>query len=119
MNVLIIGASGLVGSNLYQVFEHRNKGGINLGTHLSYATNYSVYFNPIEEVPIEISKEKWDVIIHTGALTNVDQCEAEQDLSYQFTVTSTQMLLLLAKKTIQNLYICLQIMYLMAKMDLT
>ncbi|MEX8546839.1 MAG: NAD(P)-dependent oxidoreductase [Mucilaginibacter sp.] len=97
MKVLIIGASGLVGSNLYQVFGQNNKDGINLGTHLSYSTNYSVYFDPLKEVPIEISKEKWDVIIHTGALTNVDQCETEQDLSYQLTVASTQMLLLLAK----------------------
>lgn len=97
MKVLIIGASGLVGSNLYQVFGQNNKDGINLGTHLSYATGHSVYFDPLKEVPIEISKEKWDVIIHTGALTNVDQCETEQDLSYQLTVASTQMLLLLAK----------------------
>ncbi|WP_299285160.1 SDR family oxidoreductase [uncultured Mucilaginibacter sp.] len=97
MKVLIIGASGLVGSNLYQVFGKNNKDGINLGTHLSYSTDHSVYFDPLKEVPIEISKENWDVIIHTGALTNVDQCETEQDLSYQLTVASTQMLLLLAK----------------------
>lgn len=98
MNVLIIGASGLVGSNLYEIFRQNNQEGINLGTHLSFSTSYSVYFNTLEEVPNGINGKKWDIIIHTGALTNVDQCEVDQVLSYQLTVMSTKMLLLLAKK---------------------
>jgi len=98
MKVLIIGASGLVGSNLYHTFNKENKAGINTGTHLSYPTDYTVYFDTLKEIPLKVSKEKWDVIIHTGALTNVDQCENEEDLSYQLTVASTKMLLLLAKK---------------------
>ena len=98
MNVLIIGGSGLVGGNILKGFLKGNKIGMNLGTHLNYPTPETIFLDPMKEpYSTHIINKKWDVIIHTGALTNVDKCEVEQELSYQLTVISTQRLLALAK----------------------
>jgi dTDP-4-dehydrorhamnose reductase len=91
MKILIVGASGLVGSHCYNYFT--SMGYEVLGTHINYATNKTIYFNPsvstIEDNDA-INKFNPQVIIHCGALTNVDYCEINEDESYISTVLSTQ-----------------------------
>ncbi|GGF20567.1 SDR family oxidoreductase [Hymenobacter cavernae] len=100
MNVLIVGASGLVGGNCQQYlrqFEHYTV----QGTHLSFSTEDSVYFNPcdlMDERNTALESFSPDVIVHCGALTFVDYCEDHIAESYQKTVTSTANLLTLARQ---------------------
>lgn len=89
MKILIVGASGLVGSHLLDVF---NKGGdVVVGTHLNFPTKKTVFYNPLIESDENFKIEPYhpDVIIHCGALTNVDYCELNPEESEKATVTST------------------------------
>lgn len=89
MKVLIVGASGLVGSHCYNFFS--SNGDETIGTHVNFSTPDTVYFNPSEsqfEDNLNLLGFKPDVIVHCGALTNVDYCELNQDESYASTVQS-------------------------------
>lgn len=89
MKVFIIGASGLVGSHCLNVFKSNNVEVI--GTHYSYVVNNTIYFNPLDDKCINYLNEfKPDVIVHCGALTNVDYCEENINESYSLTVESTK-----------------------------
>lgn len=90
MKILIIGSSGLVGGNIYQLFSDQTNWDL-LGTYNEYDVKPFVHFNASDATdwsPV-ISETKWDVIIHTGALTHVDKCEENPDLSEFLTVQST------------------------------
>ncbi len=87
MNILIVGASGLIGGNCYHFLKASHQV---YGTHLSFDTSYTFKFDPVLPDDIKLlNKLHLDVIIHTGALTHVDRCEAEPELSYKLTVQST------------------------------
>lgn len=90
MKILIVGASGLVGSNCQIYFEE--KGWEVVGTHLSYPTEKTVFYNPLEPETSEFSIKdfKPNVILHAGALTHVDLCEQEPEKSFELTVQSTK-----------------------------
>ncbi len=98
MNVFISGASGLLGGNCLQYFTQK---GINaVGSHFSYATTDTVYFNTLDiqnSENFDVVNFNPDVIVHCGALTHVDYCESNIEESYTKTVQSTINLLELAK----------------------
>ncbi|MEZ5047767.1 MAG: SDR family oxidoreductase [Chitinophagaceae bacterium] len=99
MKVLIAGASGLVGNNCLTYFTQQ--GFSCLGTHFSYATKDTYFFNTLsldDKNNVDIYAFKPDVIVHCGALTHVDYCEDHVDESYLKTVTSTQNLIQVAKQ---------------------
>lgn len=98
MKVFISGASGLVGSNCLRHFK--DMGWNVIGSHLSYATPDTVFFNTLEpEHPenFDVLTFRPDVIVHCGALTHVDYCETHPEESYEKTVKSTANLLSLAR----------------------
>lgn len=98
MKVFISGASGLLGGNCMQVFAE--KGWEVIGTHLSFTTPETVFFNTLEpQHPdnFDVKSFNPDVIVHCGALTHVDYCETNPEESYEKTVTSTKNLIALAK----------------------
>lgn len=100
MKVLVIGASGLVGGNIVQVLSRATDIDV-LGTHRSYITDKTIFFDPTEareNWPDIITSAQWDYIIHTGALTHVDKCEEDVALSYLQTVESTRQLVLFAQE---------------------
>ncbi len=99
MKVFISGASGLLGSNCLRYF--RKEQWEVRGSHFSYPTDETVYFNTLEPghpENFDVSAYQPDVIIHCGALTHVDYCEAHPEESYQKTVQSTQNLIALARQ---------------------
>lgn len=99
MKVFVVGASGLVGSNCLQKFKEL--GWDTKGSHLSFSTNDTVYFNTLDltsEDNFDLKGFDPDVIVHTGALTWVDYCENNPEESYLKTVTSTKNLVSLAKR---------------------
>lgn len=97
-NILIVGGSGLVGRNCLQYFQEKADWQI-VGTHLNFPTDYTVFLDPlnVEKTSCVYSKN-WDVMIHTGALTHVDKCESEKELSYKLTVKSTEILTKIASE---------------------
>ncbi|MFH1320708.1 MAG: SDR family oxidoreductase [Bacteroidota bacterium] len=100
MNILIIGASGLVGGNCLKYLSNKTELNVT-GTYFSYKVNNTVYFDTLKlNNPNNFDIEKFnpDVIIHCGALTNVDYCEDHQEESHQKTVVSTQNAIGLSKK---------------------
>ncbi|MBL4656129.1 MAG: SDR family oxidoreductase [Bacteroidia bacterium] len=99
MNILILGASGLVGSNCMALLgDEENKV---LGTYFSYEAENTVYFDTLNiDNPgnYELDDFYPDVIIHCGALTHVDYCEDNEEESSQKTVQSTLNAIDLCKK---------------------
>ncbi|HQZ78829.1 MAG: SDR family oxidoreductase [Chitinophagaceae bacterium] len=99
MKILIIGASGLVGSNCYQFFKQN--GYEVTGTYLSFPVEGLVYFNSVnlaEERNVNIKELNPEIIIHCGALTNVDYCEQHPEESYEKTVVSVKNVATIAKQ---------------------
>jgi dTDP-4-dehydrorhamnose reductase len=99
MKTLIIGASGLVGSNCLRYFKE--KGWDTLGTYYSYPARDTVFYDTLHpENPQNVSLHNFlpEVIVHCGALTHVDYCEQHPEESYRLTVTSTANVIELAKK---------------------
>jgi dTDP-4-dehydrorhamnose reductase len=99
MKVLIIGASGLVGGNIYEFFSEVTNWELT-GTYNSFPSDRLVYFDASNSSNWSeiITDTPWDIIIHTGALTHVDQCEADPLRSEILTVDSTNNLVNFASK---------------------
>jgi dTDP-4-dehydrorhamnose reductase len=91
MNILIIGASGLVGGNCLRYFSSKKE--LNCaGTYFGFEVENLHYYNTLEPQHFNnynISQFKPEVIVHCGALTHVDYCEKNSEESYQKTVQST------------------------------
>jgi dTDP-4-dehydrorhamnose reductase len=98
MRVLIIGASGLVGGNCQQYLQQFADYEV-LGTHVSFPTPISLYYNPGEprsNPDPKLFDFQPQAVVHCGALTFVDYCEQHEAESYQKTVASTAVALQLA-----------------------
>lgn len=98
MKVIIIGASGLVGSNCLHYFKKQDWNCI--GTYFSYEATETVFFDTLNlenEDNFDIHAFAPNVIVHCGALTHVDYCEQHQAESYEKTVVSTQNIIALAQ----------------------
>ncbi len=99
MKVFIVGASGLLGSNCQKHFSEM--GWEVKGSYFSYPTPETVFYdtlNPEHTDNFDIVSYKPDVIVHCGALTQVDYCETHEEESYQKTVQSTINLAAVADK---------------------
>lgn len=99
MKIFISGASGLVGGNCLKHFTEM--GCEVVGSYFSFQTDDTVFFDTLnDEHPMNFDVEAFapDVIVHCGALTHVDYCEANPQESYEKTVQSTINLVKLAKE---------------------
>ena len=99
MKILVIGGSGLVGSNCLSHFLEQSDV-IAVGTYFSYATASTEYFDTLyidNPKNFDIAGFDPDVIMHCGALTHVDKCESEVEESYDKTVRSTRNVIELCK----------------------
>lgn len=107
MNILVIGASGLVGSHCLDYFTEKQMSV--LGTHLNFKTDNTVFFDPLNKNGFDfLDKNKFspDVIIHCGALTNVDYCEENIEESHAMTIQSTKVIVEYCKaKNLKLVYI--------------
>lgn len=98
MKIFIAGASGLVGGNCLKHFTEQ--GHEVVGTHLSFGTADTVFYNTLEPAHpdnFDVKAFGPDVIVHCGALTHVDYYEDHIEESYEKTVASTQALVTLAQ----------------------
>lgn len=100
MKILITGANGLLGQKLVKLILDR--GGDELiatargANRLPYAEDGYTYIplDITDEIRVKevVSSMKADVVIHTAAMTNVDQCETERRACWELNVSATQYL---------------------------
>ncbi len=104
--VLITGANGLVGQSLVSLMTRDSAfkvHGLSKGNkRISYYIENFTYYNAditdktaLQEIILKI---KPNVIIHTAALTQIDECEQNKELCHKINVEGTQNLLELAEK---------------------
>jgi dTDP-4-dehydrorhamnose reductase len=99
MRILITGANGLLGQKLVALLQQQ-RDVYTIATArspivqaLSNGEFHTLDITQQEEVDTVISKSKPDVIIHTAAMTQVDQCETEQEACILNNVTAVQYLI--------------------------
>jgi dTDP-4-dehydrorhamnose reductase len=97
MRIFITGGSGLLGSKIAEIALGKYE------VYAGYCRNKPelgepVKFDLAKDSDLEvIQKMKPEVIIHTAALTNVDECESNKALAYELNVEGTKRLVELAK----------------------
>ncbi len=106
MKILITGANGLLGQKLIALLSHEKDIEVvatSRGENVNYYDLPEYHFCSLditnrEEVKRVIATEKPDVIVHTAAMTNVDECEQNQNTCWQVNVVAVEWLLEAAKK---------------------
>ena len=90
MRIFITGGSGLVGSKIAEIAIDKHE--IYAGyCHIKPEFGVPVMLDLAKNTDLDsISKIKPEVIIHTAALTNVDDCEANKELAYKINAEGTR-----------------------------
>ena len=107
MKILITGANGLLGQKLIALLAHEDKVEV---VATSKGENVNIYDLPDyhfrsmdiskqEEVFQVVGEEQPDIIIHTAAMTNVDQCEEAKEKCWSVNVVAVSDLLEAARET--------------------
>jgi len=97
MRIFITGGSGLLGSKIAEIALGKYEvyaGYCHNKPELGEPEKFDLAKDSDSEV---IHKIKPEVIIHTAALTNVDECEVNKELAYELNVEGTKRLVELAK----------------------
>ena len=103
--ILITGSNGLLGQKLvdllagnesYETFATA-KGENRLIVSEGYSY-LEMDITDANQVDVVLTQVKPDVIIHTAAMTNVDQCELEKDACWKLNVTAVEILIGACKK---------------------
>lgn len=95
MSVLITGANGLLGQKLVLLLKEKGEDFLATGRGANRMPLRNIRYqsmditNP-EEAMAVISAEKPEVVIHTAAMTNVDQCEQDREGCWQQNVTAVE-----------------------------
>jgi dTDP-4-dehydrorhamnose reductase len=90
MKIFITGGSGLLGSKIAEIALR------NYEVYAGYCHNKPEFGMPLKfdlakDTDLEVLyKIKPEVIIHTAALTNVDECEANKELAYKINAEGTK-----------------------------
>ncbi|MGL4631951.1 MAG: SDR family oxidoreductase [Leadbetterella sp.] len=106
MKILITGSNGLLGQKLVQKLSQdsaidliataRGENRLKLDANYTYV---SLDITDKTQVDSVIATQAPDVIIHTAAMTNVDQCELEKEACWNLNVNAVEYLVLAAQKT--------------------
>lgn len=104
--ILVTGSNGLLGQKLVEKLSNisdvelvataRGENRLPKSDKYKYL---SLDITDYESVNIIFDIEKPDVIIHTAAMTNVDQCETEKEECWKLNVTATEYLVNAAQKS--------------------
>jgi dTDP-4-dehydrorhamnose reductase len=97
MRIFITGGSGLLGSKIAEIALREHE------VYAGYCYNKPEFGEPVKfdlaKKDLEvIHKIKPEIIIHTAALTNVDECEANKELAYKINAEGTKGIAKIAKE---------------------
>lgn len=103
--ILITGSNGLLGQKLVELMVHDPSIRVvatSVGKNRLPITTGYVYYSMDVTDPLDIEKviqsTQPDTIIHTAAMTNVDQCELEKENCWKLNVTAVENLINACKK---------------------
>ena len=111
--IIIAGAGGMLGEAFYNEF----KNDYNLTcTDIDVNESWLIYndFKDLESYK-ELCKVSPDILIHLGAHTDLEFCEANEEEAYKTNTTSVENATLLSTNLIFHLSIFLQLVFLMVK----
>lgn len=111
MKILVTGANGLLGQHLIKLLLDNEYTVIATGRgpdRLSYANNNQyVYYEAdlLDEIAIYqiFANEKPEIVVHAGAMTQLDECEAQRELCENVNVKATAMIALYAEEFSKHL----------------
>jgi dTDP-4-dehydrorhamnose reductase len=98
-NVLVSGATGLLGSRLVPLLEERGHQVTRLGH--KQATDLNADLASFEQTAHALDKAKPEVIINLTALTNVDSCETDPQEAYRLNVKAVENLCIWMQAAVQ------------------
>lgn len=89
MKILIIGASGLLGTKLFEVLSKHNEV---VGTYFSKKTAKCNYLDITKKPSVEMffNKTEPDVIVHAAAIPDADYCEENRNITKKIHVDGTK-----------------------------
>lgn len=92
MNILITGASGLLGGRIAEYADSRGDSVFSgyLRHHPPFGYPLKLDITSSQSVSEAFRKARPDVVFHTAAITGVDRCEWERDLALQVNVEGTR-----------------------------
>jgi len=107
MKILITGSNGLLGQKLVELITKEGeyelfavaRGENRLPSTLTGYTFVSLDITDRYALTTKVLEIKPDYIIHTAAMTNVDQCETEKDACWELNVRATESLVEAARLT--------------------
>ncbi len=99
MRIFITGGSGLLGSKIVEIGMIRGYEVYAGYCHSKLEFGEPVKFDLVKNTDLEvIYKIEPEVIIHTAALTNVDECEVNKELAYEINAEGTRSVAKIAKE---------------------
>jgi dTDP-4-dehydrorhamnose reductase len=98
MKILITGANGLLGQKLVSLLSHEKEVKVvatSKGENVNYYDLPEYHFCPLvttdkKQVIRVIEEEKPEVIIHTAAMTHVDECEQQKEMCWHVNVVAIE-----------------------------
>ncbi len=90
--ILITGSTGMLGSQLCQIFSNCELIGISRGKNKYLSKQYNFDLCDFKEINNKNLDINPDVIIHTAANVNLKKCENNKDLTYNLHVKATEKL---------------------------
>jgi len=93
MKILIIGGSGLIGTNFLKHFRKKRDKEVEFTyfkTKIPFPNEYILDITENDKTVLLISKINPDVVIHTAAITNVDLSETNKELADSINVNGTK-----------------------------
>ena len=90
--ILILGSSGLLGSNLFRILKNK------YNTSHNGIKKRNLDINNLSKLDLLIKKKEPDLIINCVAITNIDDAEKNKKKTYKINVQLVKNLILLQKK---------------------
>ncbi len=111
MKVLVTGANGLLGQHLVKLLLDSEYAVIATGRGVDRLAFVNIpkyiYYEAdlLDEIAIYqiFAKEKPDIVVHAGAMTQVDECEAQRELCENIIVKATAMIAMYAEEFSEHL----------------
>jgi len=100
MRLLIIGASGVIGSKFESYFSLKEYETLSTYFDHELTLKNNIQLDIRNELQVEkiFLKFKPDIVIHTAAVTNIDLCETDMKLADAINVNGTKNILNFSKK---------------------
>ena len=91
MKILITGINGLLGTELARAFSYKHQvSGISRVSSMAGYPVHNVDITDQKAIFDHISKLNPDVVIHSAALSNVDECETKPEHAYRVNALGTR-----------------------------